>query len=76
MKGTSPHRQWGRPTDDWRQGLQEFKQYKWGKVIACAAGDDADVSVLRQIADDVVRLNDNDVNVLHYTLHHYYCPVS
>ena len=52
----------GRPTDDWRQGLQEFKQYKWGKVIACAAGDDADVSVLRQITDNVVYLNDIDAN--------------
>ncbi|MBQ2850149.1 MAG: VWA domain-containing protein [Thermoguttaceae bacterium] len=66
----------GRPTDDWRQGLKEFKQYKWGLTVACAAGDDADVSVLRQIADDVVRLNANNVNILHDTLHHYYCPVS
>ena len=50
----------GSPTDDWQKGLQEFKQYKWGKVVACAAGDDADDNVLRQITEEVVYLSSAD----------------
>ncbi len=52
----------GVPTDDWRQGLAEFKQFNWGKVVACAAGPDADLNVLRQITDTIVRVDVADAN--------------
>lgn len=54
----------GGPTDDWQQGLQEFRQYKWGTVVACAAGPCADVGVLNQIADSVVYLDSADSDAL------------
>lgn len=54
----------GCPTDDWQQGVQEFKKYKWGTVVACAAGAEADDSVLRQITNDVVYLSGADANSL------------
>ena len=54
----------GGPTDDWQQGLQEFNQYKWGTVVACAAGAGADDSVLRQITNNVVYLSGADANSL------------
>jgi uncharacterized protein YegL len=40
----------GAPTDDVDSGLREFRSYKWGIVVACAAGPDADVAVLQKIA--------------------------
>lgn len=50
----------GVPTDDWRLGLQEFQQRKVSMVIACAAGEKADTSVLQQITPNVVRLETAD----------------
>ncbi|MBQ2849849.1 MAG: VWA domain-containing protein [Thermoguttaceae bacterium] len=72
-KSTSAKRDWkplvfiltdGGPTDDWQQGLQEFNQYKWGTVVACAAGAGADDSVLRQITNNVVYLSGTDADSL------------
>lgn len=54
----------GLPTDDWQQGLNEFKNGKWGIVVACAV-DDADTNVLKQIAGEaVVALSTSDPNAI------------
>lgn len=50
----------GLPTDDWRDGLKRFKQQKCGMVVACAAGQHADTSILKQITDNVVSLETSD----------------
>lgn len=50
----------GGPTDDWQSGLAEFKQGKFGVVVACAAGAQADTNVLRQITESVVTLDTAD----------------
>lgn len=47
----------GAPTDDIRHGLEEMKKRKFGIVVACAAGKDANVSALQQITESVVRLD-------------------
>ena len=50
----------GGPTDDWQKGLAEFKKRKFGMVVACAAGNGADTSVLKQITEAVVQLDTTD----------------
>ncbi|MDG5496022.1 VWA domain-containing protein [Niveispirillum sp. BGYR6] len=50
----------GQPTDDWEKGLIEFKQVKTGMVIACAAGPQADTTVLKKITEVVVSLDTAD----------------
>lgn len=50
----------GAPTDDWQKGLDEFKKHKYGMVIACAAGQNANTSILKQITDTVVQLDTAD----------------
>lgn len=50
----------GLPTDNWKQGLDEFKKAKIGMVIACAAGPKADTSILKQITEVVVSLDTAD----------------
>ena len=52
----------GIPTDVLSFGLDKFKKYHWGQVVACAAGDYADESVLRQISETVVKLATADQN--------------
>ncbi|MBQ2789303.1 MAG: VWA domain-containing protein [Thermoguttaceae bacterium] len=48
----------GVPTDEnWLDGLKEFKKFPWGKVVACAAGPNADISVLQQITSTIVQLD-------------------
>ena len=54
----------GVPTDDLEKGLETFRKYNWGTVVACAAGDGADVDQLMRITENVVRLDtttDNDI---------------
>lgn len=51
----------GLPTDDWQSGLNVFKTKKTGIVVACAAGSNADTSILRQITENVVMI-DTDMN--------------
>jgi uncharacterized protein YegL len=48
----------GRPSDerDFQAGLAEFQKRKWGLVVACAAGADADANLLKQITENVVVL--------------------
>lgn len=50
----------GGPTDQWQNGLAEFKRRKTGIIVACAAGSGADVNVLKQITDVVVSLDTAD----------------
>ncbi len=50
----------GVPTDDFASGLEVFKKRKWGMVVACAAGGDADEKLLQQITENVVKLSTAD----------------
>jgi uncharacterized protein YegL len=50
----------GMPTDDWQKGLNEFKKRKWGMVVACAAGQSIDTSILKQVTEVVVQLDTAD----------------
>ncbi len=50
----------GMPTDDWKSGLAEFQKRKAGIVVACAAGNNADTDVLKQITENVVSLETAD----------------
>jgi uncharacterized protein YegL len=50
----------GMPTDDWRAGLDILKKSKPGMIIACAAGTNLDLSVLKEISEVVVQLNTAD----------------
>jgi uncharacterized protein YegL len=50
----------GIPTDDWQQGLTEFKKRKTAFTIACAAGSGADTAILKQITENVVSLDTAD----------------
>jgi uncharacterized protein YegL len=52
----------GVPTDEWEQGLELFKKCKCGIVVACAAGNGANVDVLKKITDNVVGLDTSDSN--------------
>lgn len=50
----------GIPTDDWQDGLKEFKKSKVAFTVACAAGNGADANILKQITDNVVSLDTAD----------------
>lgn len=50
----------GIPTDDYQNGLAELKRRKTGYIVACAAGAGADSSVLKQITENVVMLDNAD----------------
>lgn len=50
----------GEPTDDLNKGLAEFKKRKFGMVVACAAGSDANTNTLKQITENVVSLDTSD----------------
>lgn len=50
----------GEPTDDLQRGVQQFARQKFGMVIACAAGPNANTSILKQITDSVVQLDTAD----------------
>ncbi|WP_269224039.1 VWA domain-containing protein [Flavobacterium sp. IMCC34518] len=50
----------GIPTDDWQNGLNEFKKSKVAFTVACAAGSGADANILKQITDNVVSLDTAD----------------
>lgn len=50
----------GLPTDHWQNGLTDFKQKKFGIVVACAAGVGANTDILKQITDNVVMLDTAD----------------
>ena len=51
----------GAPTDSVDQGIAAFQAYKWGTIVACAAGHHADETILKRIAgENVVRLDTAD----------------
>jgi uncharacterized protein YegL len=50
----------GGPTDNWQQGLADFKRQKFGMVVACAAGQGADTNILKQVSEIVVQLDTAD----------------
>lgn len=50
----------GIPTDDWQSGLHRLNAVNKGLVVGCAAGSGADDSILRQITESVVRLDNAD----------------
>jgi uncharacterized protein YegL len=50
----------GMPTDDWQKGLKEFQSKKWGMVVACAAGQAVDTTILKQVTEVVVQLDTAD----------------
>lgn len=52
----------GAPTDDWRKGLADFKKARTGVVVACAAGQHADTSVLQEVTEVVLQLDTADSN--------------
>jgi uncharacterized protein YegL len=50
----------GAPTDDWKRGLERFRQEKWGMVVACGVND-AKLDVLKEIAGEaVIQLHTSD----------------
>lgn len=50
----------GEPTDDLSRGLAEFNKRKFGMVVACAAGKDANTDTLKKITECVVQLDTAD----------------
>ena len=52
----------GVPTDDWQAGFQKLKAVKKGLIVGCAAGNNVDDKVLKEIADQVVRLSNTDAD--------------
>jgi uncharacterized protein YegL len=54
----------GTPTDDLQNGLQAFKSRRFGMIIACAAGANANVDSLRQITESIVSLDTADSSTI------------
>lgn len=52
----------GVPTDDWQKSLSQYQNQKIGVTIACAAGPNADTSILKQITEIVVQLDVADAS--------------
>lgn len=50
----------GIPTDDWQVGFNKLQLVNKGLIVGCAAGSGADDSVLKQITESVVRLDNAD----------------
>ena len=50
----------GEPTYSITKGLEEFKKRKFGMVVACAAGQGANINTLKQITENVVSLDTAD----------------
>lgn len=54
----------GGPSDDWRAGLDRFKQCKVGIVVALALGRHVHLDVLQEITPDVVATHEANANAL------------
>lgn len=50
----------GIPTDSWQPGFDKLKKINKGLIVGCAAGSGADDTVLKQITNSVVRLDNAD----------------
>jgi uncharacterized protein YegL len=48
----------GKPDQGWESAADEIRKMKPGNLIACAAGPDADVTVLKKITEIVIKLQD------------------
>lgn len=53
----------GIPTDNWQNGLDEFKKRKTAYTVACAAGNGADTETLKKITNNVVQI-DTDMSAI------------
>ena len=49
----------GQPTDHWRSAADSLKSKKYN-IIGCAAGDQADEHMLKELTEVVVKLSDTD----------------
>lgn len=54
----------GSPTDNWQKGLDKLRKVRTGIIVACAAGQGADTSVLKQITEVVVQLDTADSSTI------------
>lgn len=54
----------GTPTDDLNAGLQAFRSRRFGMIVACAAGANANVDSLRQITESIVSLDTADSSTI------------
>jgi uncharacterized protein YegL len=54
----------GSPTDDWKRGLDRLRKVRTGLIVACAAGQRVDTSVLKEITEVVVQLDTADSNTI------------
>lgn len=54
----------GVPTDNWAKGLEKLRKVRTGIIVACAAGQGADTSVLKQITEVVVQLDTADSSTI------------
>jgi uncharacterized protein YegL len=54
----------GTPTDDLAAGLAAIRSKKFGMIIACAAGANANVDSLRQITESIVSLDTADSSTI------------
>lgn len=54
----------GSPTDDWKSGLDRLRKIRTGLIVACAAGQSADTTILKQITEVVVQLDTADSNTI------------
>lgn len=54
----------GSPTDDIAMGLQAVRNQRFGMIVACAAGANANLDALRQITESVVSLDTADSSTI------------
>ncbi|BAV05947.1 hypothetical protein FLA_1960 [Filimonas lacunae] len=56
----------GKPADlqKYRTAIAKVKSLEFGVIVGCAAGPKAEVSYLKELTDDVVRLDTTDANTL------------
>ncbi len=54
----------GEPNHKWQDGLEKFKALKLSMVIGCAAGEEANTDVLKQIGNVVVQLDTADAETI------------
>lgn len=52
----------GQPTDNINEGIENFKKSKIGLCVACAAGPNADTTMLKKVTENVVSLANTDRN--------------
>jgi uncharacterized protein YegL len=47
----------GQPTDSWEDAADRLKTKRVGNIIACAAGSQADTTILKRLTENVVKLD-------------------